>query len=131
MKNVCNKGFTMVELLIVMAIIAALAAIAIPSYSKYVQKTKIAAAVSVLDALRKDLYNYSNEKGSYPKNINFAEFLDQDGNNVLETISMQSLNTEIASWESYVLDGNSYILKVKAKDSDRTLMILTPRGMIY
>jgi type IV pilus assembly protein PilE len=35
-----NKGFTLIELMIVVAIIAILAAIAYPSYQEYVRKTK-------------------------------------------------------------------------------------------
>ena len=39
-----QTGFTLVELMIVVAIIAILAAIALPSYQSYVERTKLAAA---------------------------------------------------------------------------------------
>ncbi|MEH6390003.1 MAG: prepilin-type N-terminal cleavage/methylation domain-containing protein, partial [Pseudomonas profundi] len=46
MKN--NSGFTLIELMIVVAIIGILAAIAIPSYQGYIIKTQVNRAVSEL-----------------------------------------------------------------------------------
>jgi type IV pilus assembly protein PilA len=45
MKNQ-QSGFTLIELMIVVAIVALLAAIAIPQYTDYTQRTKLASAVS-------------------------------------------------------------------------------------
>jgi type IV pilus assembly protein PilE len=50
--RVLNDGFTMIEVMIVVAIVAVLAAIAIPNYSDYVTRSRIIQATSALSDLR-------------------------------------------------------------------------------
>lgn len=50
MKN--QKGFTLIELMIVVAIIAILAAIALPAYQDYVVKSRVSEAMVLADGLK-------------------------------------------------------------------------------
>ena len=62
MKNV-QKGFTLIELMIVVAIIGILAAVAIPAYSDYTAKAQASEAFVMLDGVKTTI---SSEMGQDP-----------------------------------------------------------------
>jgi prepilin-type N-terminal cleavage/methylation domain-containing protein len=60
-----QRGFTLVEMIIVVVIIALLAAIAIPSFKKYLDSGRAAEAAAMLGELRNREEAYRAEFGSY------------------------------------------------------------------
>jgi type IV pilus assembly protein PilA len=63
-----KKGFTLVELMIVVAIIGILAAIAIPQFAAYRGRAQNSAAVSDLKNLKTTLEGFYAEWQQYPAN---------------------------------------------------------------
>lgn len=62
--NSYQKGFTLIELMIVVAIIGILAAIAIPAYADYTARAQAAEAFTLLDASKPYLMSEIGETGS-------------------------------------------------------------------
>ncbi|MFL0796829.1 MAG: pilin [Cellvibrionaceae bacterium] len=65
MKKV-QQGFTLIELMIVVAIIGILAAVALPAYQDYTSRTKVTEPVSLLSGLKIDVADYYTSKGTLP-----------------------------------------------------------------
>lgn len=63
MKKHMQGGFTLIELMIVVAIIAILAAIAIPQYQKYVARAQVTRAVGELGSLKTGVEDAINSYG--------------------------------------------------------------------
>ncbi len=64
--NLSRKGFTLIELMIVVAIIIILVSIAIPSYAKLLQRAKRSRAISDFRTIRDSLEAYRTDWGTYP-----------------------------------------------------------------
>lgn len=64
MKHSAQKGFTLIELMIVVAIIGILAAIAIPAYSDYTIKAKVSEGASLSGAAKTAVDIYFSENGT-------------------------------------------------------------------
>jgi type IV pilus assembly protein PilA len=62
MKDV-QKGFTLIELMIVVAIIGILAAVAIPQYQDYIIRAKLSKAVTAIDPVKTALAEYAQNNG--------------------------------------------------------------------
>ena len=61
-----QQGFTLIELMIVVAIIGILAAVAIPAYQDYTSRAKVAEGPQLLDGLKTDVSEYYTEYGDIP-----------------------------------------------------------------
>ena len=61
-----QKGFTLIELMIVVAIIGILAAVALPAYQDYTARSQVSEAVVLFEGPKGGITEFWSNKGSYP-----------------------------------------------------------------
>ncbi len=83
MKKFSKKGFTLIELMIVVAIIGILAAIAIPNFMKFQAKSKQSEAKGNLKGIFTSQKAYFQEKSRYSESVKAIGFQPERGNRYL------------------------------------------------
>lgn len=100
LKYKTESGFTLIELMIVVAIIGILAAIAIPAYSNYIARTQASEAISLLGALKVPVEEKYSTFSSLPLILELTAHGHRISGKYTRTITLENNNEYTAQMMS-------------------------------
>ena len=89
-----KKGFTLLELLIVIVIIGILASIALPQYTSTIEKARSGEAIINVGAIRVALDRYWYQNGTLPANNDFSMLDIDDPNSIVNRLYTYSFTND-------------------------------------
>ena len=119
-KTISQKGFTLIELIIVMVILGIMAAVAVPRYLDSIENAEASAEDAVISAIRAGLKQaandslYSNGRASWPSNP-FDALADKPAG-YTENIDLADVDGE---WTFIVTDAENGTITHQRADNSR------------
>lgn len=121
-----NKGFTLIELLVVVLIIGILAGVALPQYTKAVEKSRATEAITLLSNLAKAQEVYALGTNHYTNDMNSLDIqmpnLTDTG--VVSTISTKAFLVTIRNGA----DAGTFQATATRRTGEYTIVASMPRG---
>lgn len=126
-----QQGFTLIELMIVVAIIGVLASIAIPAYQNYVTKAQFSEVFSLLSTYKNDMHEFYSTGGScsgvhayISSYTQQAKYINQVTATTIGTdcaLTFQFKSNDVsfglkAKHVSFVMSGNTYQWRCESSD---------------
>lgn len=108
-----NKAFTLIELMIVVAIVSLLASFGVPAYQDYIRKTRVAEAIQLVSGMKAQITENAFLGKPLKENVRIPALTPY-----LTSISVWEANGEInLMFNPSKFNGNTYGMSIVPKDS--------------
>ncbi|SOB78454.1 type IV pilus assembly protein PilA [Marinobacter sp. LV10R510-11A] len=125
--NHAQKGFTLIELMIVVAIIGILAAVALPAYQDYTVRAKMSEAIGLAANAKTTVSEFIITQGDLPADTAAAGFTGTINGEVVNTIAWDKTNSAILITLASAFDdggltgGEQFVLEVTSAIGDASV----------
>lgn len=114
------RGFNIIELMIVLAIIGILSSIAIPSYNNYVNKAKLVSGYATLSSVRLAAVEKYLSSGTWPSSLHEISMIERDL--LGKTFTKLEVGTDCNDFEEFCI--NAAVIKGVSTGGNGSLKVV-------